>query len=52
MVKSMTSPTHLEALYDEHAPALFGFLLNLTRNEADTRDLMQELFCKLASRPE
>jgi RNA polymerase sigma-70 factor, ECF subfamily len=48
----MTSPTHLEALYDEHAPALFGFLLNLTRNEADTRDLMQELFCKLASRPE
>jgi RNA polymerase sigma-70 factor (ECF subfamily) len=48
----MTSPNHLEALYDEHAPALFGFLLNLTRNEADTRDLMQELFCKLASRPE
>jgi RNA polymerase sigma-70 factor, ECF subfamily len=52
MVKSMASPVQLENLYDEHAPALFGFLLNLTRNEADTRDLMQELFSKLALKPE
>ncbi|HUR44886.1 MAG TPA: sigma-70 family RNA polymerase sigma factor, partial [Candidatus Saccharimonadales bacterium] len=51
-LQSMPSPLHLDILYDEHAPALFGFLLNLTRNEADTRDLMQELFCKLASKPE
>jgi len=31
----------LESLYDEHAQALFAFLLNLTRNEEDTRDLPQ-----------
>src|SRR6185503_18712990 len=36
---------------DEHAPALFAFLLNLTRSEADARDVMQELFLKLATRP-
>lgn len=48
----MPSPTQLEKLYDEHAPALFGFLLNLTRNEADTRDVLQDLFCKLAAKPE
>ena len=41
----------LERLYDGHAQALFAFLLNFTRNEADTRDLMQELFVKLAARP-
>lgn len=42
----------LEQLYDEHADALFGFLLNLTRKEADARDLIQELFLKVARRPE
>ena len=42
----------IERLYDEHAQALFAFLLNFTRHEADTRDLLQELFVKLASRPE
>jgi RNA polymerase sigma-70 factor (ECF subfamily) len=42
----------IEQLYDEHAQALFAFLLNLTRHEADTRDLLQELFVKLAKRPE
>lgn len=41
----------LEQLYDEHAPALYAFLLNLTRNEANTRDIMQELFVKLARHP-
>lgn len=41
----------LERLYDEHAQALFSFLLNLTRNEADTRDLLQQVFVKLASNP-
>src|SRR6185503_17489105 len=29
-----------------------AFLLNLTGNEADTRDLLQELFVKLARQPE
>ena len=38
----------LERLYDEHAPSLYAFLLNLTRDEADTRDLLQDIFVKLA----
>jgi len=41
----------IEHLYDAHAPALFAFLLNLTRHEADTRDLLQDLFIKLARDP-
>jgi len=45
-------PPSLECLYDEHATALYGFLLNLTRNETDTRDLLQELFIKVARQPE
>ncbi len=44
--------TDIERLYDEHAQAVFAFLLNFTRHEADTRDLLQELFVKLAQRPE
>ena len=44
--------SNIERLYDEHAQALFAFLLNFTRHEADTRDLLQELFVKLATRPE
>jgi RNA polymerase sigma-70 factor (ECF subfamily) len=46
------APVDIERLYDEHAQVLFAFLLNLTRHEADTRDLLQELFIKLAKRPE
>lgn len=38
----------LRRLYDEHAQSLFAFLLNLTRHESDTRDLLQEIFVKLA----
>lgn len=38
----------IERLYDQHAQPLYAFLLNLTRDEADTRDLLQELFVKLA----
>lgn len=48
----MPATIDLERLYDGHAQALFAFLLNFTRNEADTRDLLQELFVKLARRPE
>ena len=47
----MPASIDLESLYDEHAQALFAFLLNLTRNEADTRDLLQEVFVKLARKP-
>lgn len=45
-------PSDLERLYDAHAQSLFAFVLNLARNEADTRDVLQELFVKLATRPE
>jgi RNA polymerase sigma-70 factor, ECF subfamily len=38
----------IERLYDEHALSLYAFLLNFTRDEADTRDLLQEIFVKLA----
>lgn len=49
----MYMPTGLdiERLYDEHAQPLYAFLLNLTRDEADTRDLLQEVFVKLARDP-
>ena len=43
--------TDFERLYDEHAQAVFTYLLNFTRHEADTRDLLQELFVKLARQP-
>jgi RNA polymerase sigma-70 factor (ECF subfamily) len=46
------APLDFERLYDEHAQAVFAFLLNLTRHEADTRDLLQEAFVKLARRPD
>ncbi len=39
-------------MYQDHAQALFSYLLNLTRNEVDTRDLLQALFTKLAQRPD
>ena len=48
----MSSSPNFERLYDEHASALFAFLLNLLRNEADTRDVLQDTFIKLAQRPE
>ncbi len=47
----MAAPLDLERIYDEHAQALFAFLLNITRSETDTRDLLQELFTKIAQRP-
>lgn len=45
-------PSELERLYDEHAQALFAFLLNFTRDEQDTRDVLQEIFVKLARQPD
>lgn len=44
------SSAELERLYDAHADALFAFLLNLTRVEAEARDALQELFCRLAAK--
>ena len=48
----MTSPDFLNRVYNQHAQALFAFLLNFTRDEADTWDLLQELFVKLARQPD
>lgn len=47
----MPAGLDIERLYDEHAQPLYAFLLNFTRDEADTRDLLQELFIKLARTP-
>lgn len=48
----MPEPTaELARLYDEHAGALYAFLLNFTGREADARDLLQEVFVRLAVRP-
>lgn len=47
----MSGELQLERLYDDHAQALFAFLLNFTRNEQDTRDLLQDIFVKLACQP-
>ncbi len=41
----------LERLYDAHADALYAFGLSVTRDGADTRDLLQDLFVKLARNP-
>lgn len=48
----MRADCDLERLYDEHAQALFAFLLNFTRNENDTRDLLQEVFIRIARQPD
>ena len=47
----MPADRNLERLYDDHAQALFAFLLNFIRDEHDTRDVLQELFIKLARQP-
>lgn len=47
----MAEANELERLYDEHAQALFAFLLHSTRNDADARDLLQEIFCRIAAVP-
>lgn len=44
-------PMDLRTLYDEHAQALYAFALHLSRSEADSRDILQEVFCKLARQP-
>ena len=41
----------LEEIYRDHAPALFRFLIRLTGKEADARDVLQEIFIRLAKAP-
>src|SRR5260221_13577800 len=48
----MSVEIELEHLYEEHAQALFAFLLNFSRNENDTKDVLQEVFVKLARQPD
>lgn len=40
----------LETLYDEFAPAVYAFALQLTHKEEEAKDLLQNLFQRLASR--
>ncbi len=47
----MPADSEIARCYDEHAQALFAFLLNFTRDEHDTRDVLQEVFIKLARQP-
>jgi RNA polymerase sigma-70 factor (ECF subfamily) len=47
----MAASPDIARLYDDHAGSLFAFLLNLLRSEADTFDVLQELFLKLGRRP-
>jgi len=48
----MPASDDLERLYDAHAPSLYAFALTLTHREADSRDLLQDLFVKLARQPD
>ncbi len=41
----------LENVYREQAPALFRFLLRLTADEAETKEVLQEIFVRLAKEP-
>jgi RNA polymerase sigma-70 factor (ECF subfamily) len=41
----------LEGVYRDEAPALFRFLFRLTGHEAETRDVLQEIFMRLAKSP-
>jgi RNA polymerase sigma-70 factor (ECF subfamily) len=47
----MRERLHLERLYDEHAQALFAFLIHFIRDEDDTREVLQEVFAKLVRQP-
>jgi RNA polymerase sigma-70 factor, ECF subfamily len=47
----MADEFDLEQLYDEHAQPLYAFALELTRNEADTKDILQGIFAKLSREP-
>jgi RNA polymerase sigma-70 factor (ECF subfamily) len=48
LVTTTMTDRELERLYDSHAGGLFHYLVTFTKTEADARDLLQELFIKLA----
>ncbi len=41
----------LARLYDAHATAVFGLFMALTRSESEAKDLLQEVFLRLAKSP-
>ena len=51
-METMPADSDFERLYDEHAQALFGFLLHFTHDQDDTRDLLQDVFVKVARQPD
>ncbi|MDZ4743780.1 MAG: hypothetical protein SGI98_10230 [Verrucomicrobiota bacterium] len=38
----------LEALYERHSQRLYSFLTGFLRNEGDTKDVLPQVFLKLA----
>jgi len=48
----MTPPDPLETLYQDHAAALFRFLIRLTGDETEVKDILQEIFIRLAKSPD
>jgi RNA polymerase sigma-70 factor (ECF subfamily) len=42
----------LEQTYDQHAQSIYAFLFRLLNDEADVRDVMQDLFCRIARNPD
>lgn len=42
----------LAKIYDEHAKALYAFLLNLTHSEQDARDILHDVFVRFAHQSE
>ena len=42
----------LEQIYDEHAQSIYAFLFRFLNDEADVRDVMQDLFCRIAQNPD
>jgi RNA polymerase sigma-70 factor (ECF subfamily) len=48
----MPAGKEIERLYDKHAQPLYAFLLNFLRDEPDTRDILQDIFVKIAREPE
>ncbi len=42
----------LRQIWDDHARAVYAFLLKLTRSEPDARDFLQDIFHRLAKQPD
>ncbi len=41
----------MESLYDEFAPAVYAFALQLTRDPEASKDILQDVFLRLSRRP-